>query len=274
MSVLQMALVWELDLEPREKIILLAYADHADDDGDNVYPSLRRVAWKTGYSVDTVRRVSRKLKDKLHLMELVERGHGRGHTHRYRLTLAKGSKLQPFNVKASGGEKVADGPKKVADGPTKGSRAMLPEPSIEPSIEPSDTAAESDDSPPSTQEVKPKELGNYLLGYLMDLVADKRERGKTILDPPEKGRIGARFRELAASHEIETMELAARYMVDRATGEVDPDKPYWCFVDAALREVLDGWRPRAALRAVPDPELEREREELEKEWADLLKGVS
>lgn len=35
MSVKQMALVWDLDLPPNKRLVLLAYADHADDDGDN-----------------------------------------------------------------------------------------------------------------------------------------------------------------------------------------------------------------------------------------------
>jgi hypothetical protein len=128
MSVKQMALVWELDLAPNKRLVLLAYADHADDDGDNVFPSLGRVAHKTGYSVDQVRRLSRDLVDD-GLMELAEKGVGRGNTHRYRLTLEKGVKLPPFKPKR---EKVADDKEKVASRPQKVA-PMPPEPSVEPS---------------------------------------------------------------------------------------------------------------------------------------------
>lgn len=129
MSVKQMAMVWDLDLEPNHKIVLLAYADHADDDGDNVYPSLGRMAHKTGYSTDQIRRISRQLVE-AGLMELVEKGVGRGKPHRYRLTLEKGSKLPSFKSKA---EKVASAKEKVAPEPIKGGIAMPPEPS-EPSV--------------------------------------------------------------------------------------------------------------------------------------------
>ncbi len=124
MSVKQMALVWDLDLAPNKRLVLLAYADHADDDGDNVFPSLGRVAHKTGYSVDQVRRLSRELAAD-GLMELAEKGVGRGNTHRYRLTLEKGSKLPAFKPKS---EKVAESQEKVASRPEKVA-PMPPEPS-------------------------------------------------------------------------------------------------------------------------------------------------
>ena len=39
MSVKIMSQVWELDIDHSEMIVLLAMADHADDDGQNCYPS-------------------------------------------------------------------------------------------------------------------------------------------------------------------------------------------------------------------------------------------
>ncbi len=101
-----MAVVWKLDLPPNKKLVLLAYADHADDEGNNVFPSLPRVAHKTGYSKDQVRRISRDLRTD-GLMELVQQAHGRGHPARYRLTLEKGIKLQPFNKAPEPPERVA-----------------------------------------------------------------------------------------------------------------------------------------------------------------------
>ena len=57
MSVRVMSQVWDLKLPHASKFVLLAMADHADHDGNNVYPSVRTVALKTGYSVRQVQRI-------------------------------------------------------------------------------------------------------------------------------------------------------------------------------------------------------------------------
>lgn len=61
MSVKVMGRVWELDLPANEKFVLLALADHADHDGNNVFPGLELIAFKTGYTTQQVRRIERKL---------------------------------------------------------------------------------------------------------------------------------------------------------------------------------------------------------------------
>lgn len=63
MSIKIMTRVWESKLPKDEKFILLAYADWANDEGENVYPSIGRVAWKCGYSTRHVQRVTRSLVD-------------------------------------------------------------------------------------------------------------------------------------------------------------------------------------------------------------------
>lgn len=60
-----MSWVWEQSLPPNGKIVLLALADHAHDDGRNAFPSLARIARKTGYSERQVQRI---------LAELVRQG--------------------------------------------------------------------------------------------------------------------------------------------------------------------------------------------------------
>lgn len=104
MSVRQMGLVWELDLPKPLKFLLLALADHADHQGDNAYPGIKLLAWKTGDSQRTVHRLLRQL-EALALIEKVTqggglmRGPGNGPIGRatvYRLTLEKGDKLTPF----------------------------------------------------------------------------------------------------------------------------------------------------------------------------------
>jgi hypothetical protein len=61
MSVRQMALVWELDLPTTKKMLLLAIADHADDDGDNAWPSTARLSMKVGIDARSVRRLIKDL---------------------------------------------------------------------------------------------------------------------------------------------------------------------------------------------------------------------
>jgi hypothetical protein len=61
MSILMMSKVWSLDhLEPAEKLVLLAIADFADDQGQ-AWPSIPTLARKSSLSKDTVRRKIRKL---------------------------------------------------------------------------------------------------------------------------------------------------------------------------------------------------------------------
>ncbi|WP_371932199.1 helix-turn-helix domain-containing protein, partial [Mameliella sp. MMSF_3537] len=64
MSVRVMSLVWERDdLDPYEKLVLLAMADHADDDG-RCYPSIRRLCERTGMKERGTRNVIVRLCDK------------------------------------------------------------------------------------------------------------------------------------------------------------------------------------------------------------------
>jgi hypothetical protein len=58
MSIKVMTAVWELDLPPSEKLVLLALADWAQDDG-RCWPSIAKVAAKSGVSERTVQRMLR-----------------------------------------------------------------------------------------------------------------------------------------------------------------------------------------------------------------------
>jgi hypothetical protein len=70
MSVKIMGAVFDADLEPHLKLVLLAYADRASHDGGGVYPSNGLVAWQTGYSSRQIQRHKRTLLD-LGILELV-----------------------------------------------------------------------------------------------------------------------------------------------------------------------------------------------------------
>lgn len=79
-------LVWDLDLPQNEKYVLLAYADKADHEGNNAHPGVGLVAWMTGYSEDSVRRITRDLLSKRGLLEVQERGGG-GSANKFRVCL-------------------------------------------------------------------------------------------------------------------------------------------------------------------------------------------
>lgn len=87
-----MGKVWDLDLPHNQLLVLLALADHADHEGNNVFPSLGLVAWKTGYSEQQVRRVLRSL-EKVGILQAVERKPGK--VTRYRIILEAGTQKLP-----------------------------------------------------------------------------------------------------------------------------------------------------------------------------------
>jgi len=67
MSIKLMSLVWELDLPPGEKLVLLALADQANDAGHQCWPSVSTIAHRSGQGERTVRRAFGELERKGHL---------------------------------------------------------------------------------------------------------------------------------------------------------------------------------------------------------------
>ncbi len=84
MSVKVMGLIWDCDLPPNHKLVLLAYADHADHDGGNIWPAVDRIASKTSYSKRQVQRTTAELVDAGHL---ARDGKGPKGTNKYRIPL-------------------------------------------------------------------------------------------------------------------------------------------------------------------------------------------
>lgn len=93
MSAKIMGGVFDLDLTPAQQIVLLAYADHADHLGRNVYPSKKLIAWKTGYGLRQVQRITDQLVT-LEIMKVVEAQSGKAV--KYSIHLEKGKKKPPF----------------------------------------------------------------------------------------------------------------------------------------------------------------------------------
>jgi hypothetical protein len=121
MSIRVMAAVWELSLPRGEKLVLLAIADHADDSGI-AFPSVRRLAWKSGYSERQCQQVLKSLRHKQILQPVANLHGGRGHAVRYKINTQKGEVSTPFET-----ERVQSGSGRVQFSTIKGAVATAPE---------------------------------------------------------------------------------------------------------------------------------------------------
>lgn len=102
MSIKAMNSVWDLELpaiinnieiKGRHKFILLAYADHADHEGKNIWPAVATISKKCGVDERTVQRITDDLEN---CGLLIEDGTGPRGTNRWRMPL-KGDKLSPVS---------------------------------------------------------------------------------------------------------------------------------------------------------------------------------
>ena len=107
-----MGLVWEQPISEAfgrpEKYILLAYADHADQNGRSIYPSVELICTKTGYEERSVQTITRTLEK---LGYLVPDGLGPSGTNRYRIPLVRGDdggvKIAPLPMQKFAPEGIA-----------------------------------------------------------------------------------------------------------------------------------------------------------------------
>lgn len=128
MSVKIMGMVWDSNLPSYEKMVLLAYADHADHDGKNIYPSIGRIAWKTGYKDRRVQQITRTLEKN---GILIEDGEGPGGTNKWKIAVDKLPQRPDYNnldkTLTGGGANFAPG---GASHCTGGVHPIAPEPSL------------------------------------------------------------------------------------------------------------------------------------------------
>lgn len=168
MAISQILKVWEHEFKTSEQAVMLALADHADDTGQNIYPSVARIAWKTGQSERTVQRKIRSLEEQGVLVLVEEERHHKPREYRFdwRAATAK----EPFQTARERAENDAentaegrqpDGAKEGRQGrqpdggggatgvtprasgvtprAKRGDKAVSPKPSVEPSKEPSES---------------------------------------------------------------------------------------------------------------------------------------
>lgn len=74
MSVKVMGLVWDSELKPSHKLVLLAYADAAEHDGSDIWPGWERMCEMTSYSRSQVARITAELID-VGVLVQVSKGH-------------------------------------------------------------------------------------------------------------------------------------------------------------------------------------------------------
>jgi hypothetical protein len=81
--------VWDSDLHPDLKPLAAVLADHGQDDGTQIYPSVARMAWRLGRSTRCVQEGLSKLR-KLGILVVVSGGKGgRSKTTKYRLEVSR-----------------------------------------------------------------------------------------------------------------------------------------------------------------------------------------
>ncbi|WP_253947516.1 helix-turn-helix domain-containing protein [Paraburkholderia xenovorans] len=133
-----------------EMLVALKLADHADDDGTHIYPSINYIAEKTRQSPRAVQYQIRRMQQTGFLLLVANAGGGRGRAREYRINpdWINGAELAPIPSGSKGAENAPNGKganadtkgatddRKGANESTKGCKAFAPESSgttIEPS---------------------------------------------------------------------------------------------------------------------------------------------
>ena len=143
MSVKAMAWVWDQDISRDEKFVLLAYADHADHEGNNIFPAVSSIAQKTGYSKRSIQKITKTLID--HKL-LIPDGKSYLQTNKYSIPIWGGEETAPPIYRGEendikGVQNLRGGVKKTTGG---GELATAPEPSLNHHIKPLKETTTSD----------------------------------------------------------------------------------------------------------------------------------
>lgn len=161
--------VWELMLKDNQRMVLLAMADHADHQGNNVFPSIELIAWKVDKSTRQVQRIIRSLiKSNL----LVEQQRP-GKTTVYSIKIENGIRKEPFRKgAASKAQAVATTPDTTVSPPEPSVAGVTPDTQMSPhprhpdvtptpdtqmSPEPSFKPSGNQESPPPPEKTPPSE---------------------------------------------------------------------------------------------------------------------
>lgn len=136
MSIHLMTAVWGCELAQNEQAVALALADWGNDDGSSIFPSVARIAWKTGYSDRQVRRILRGLESR-ELLVVVTKA-TRHRPTEYRMITTAVPQKPPFRADILSPLEPSRADTEGSQGGHPGSPrpdiAMSPEPSKEPSV--------------------------------------------------------------------------------------------------------------------------------------------
>lgn len=130
-----MGSVYEIELTHGQQAVLLAMADHAQDDGTDVFPALARLAWKTGYDKRQIRRLIRELQAIGVLVEVAPPAQHR--PTEYRIDLDAGEQKEPYVPDAPPGPREDISAPRGGKNDIPGRTPRPPKPSVEPSNKPS-----------------------------------------------------------------------------------------------------------------------------------------
>ena len=166
MSIKVMSLVWETDLPPHQKLVLLAYADRASDDGTDVYPGEEELVRKTSYSSHHVRKVTRELIDAGVLTRLQRGRRGQRASYQIEITKLVGCHIDT----QTNGDRVSENGDRVSDNASKGVLGDTPN-----VIEPSRTVIREEAAIAATRR---RDLLWEVFCEIHGDPADNNERGK------------------------------------------------------------------------------------------------
>lgn len=94
MSIEYLAYAWKIKFSTELRIVYMAMADHADQEGKNIFPAIAQLAWKTDMNVRTLQRNIRKL-EATGLLVRDRKGNGRT-TNMWHIDISKAEMKEPF----------------------------------------------------------------------------------------------------------------------------------------------------------------------------------
>jgi hypothetical protein len=146
-----MGALFGLELTKAQRAVAIALADHGNDDGSSIFPSLGLVAWKVELSERQVQRILRKLEQIGLLVKVAEASQHRPVEYRMHVSATPArpaydpnprgdTQMSPLKGRHVPAEENGRGDISTLRGDIsspRGDTQMSPEPSIEPSVEPS-----------------------------------------------------------------------------------------------------------------------------------------
>ena len=241
MSAKLMGLVFELAIPLKPKMVLLKYADHADPDGRNAWPSVRTVSRGCSIPERTTARIIKTLKA-LTVLQPDNRGFGgrkeRPKGQSYRIDIEMASKIDPekwnkayskVNKKGAGtsATQVADVYDRGAPAP--GSETSATQVVDKPFLEPKTESPDGDSSAPLGAPAPVLDLKSRIFGPALDWLAQQSGRPKDKL----RSMVGRWCRDHGDGQVLEAFAQAAR------CGAIEPV----AWIERTLKEEGHGKRP-------------------------------